>query len=105
MNQQEKLKTSSKCLDHILTTIPECHDLCGVAKISVSDHYLIYTSVECKRNNASHNLVRFRDYTNFDSKNFIEDLNKCEMLCNKDDTSDSMEVKWKQVEICVLRYL
>ena len=54
---RRETETSSKCLGHILTTILECHDLCGVAKISVSDHYLIYTSVECKRNYASHNII------------------------------------------------
>ena len=67
---------TAKCLDHILTSIPESHELCGVAKISISDHYMIYTSVVCNKTCKDHNILRFRDYKEFDTKHFLTDLKK-----------------------------
>ena len=85
---------SSKCLDHILTTMSECHNVCGVCKTSVSDHYLIYTSIESTRTKNSHNHVRFRDYKNFDSNLFIDDIKQCKALSDTDISKNSLEIKW-----------
>ena len=41
--------TSSKCLDYILSSIPDKHLISDVAKIALSDHYLIYTCINLQK--------------------------------------------------------
>ena len=87
-------ENSSKCLDHILTTIPECHSICGVAKISLSDHYLVYTNLICTEYKSPHHHVRFRDYRSFDPEEFLKDIEKCEILCEEANSEDTVEIEW-----------
>ena len=92
---------SSKCLDHILTTIPERHAVTNVAKISLSDHYLIYTCIHfsmTKHNN--HKEVTFRDYQRFDRDVFLQDLERSFDTSNLDFEDDMYNIdekwfKWK----------
>ena len=85
--------TSSKCLDHIFTTIPNRHTINDVAKISLSDHYLIYTCINSKNN---HNVVCFRNYNNFDINAFTTDLKNCETLSNTSVNSNSLNEMWSE---------
>ena len=65
---------SSKCIDHILSSVPTKHEICQVAKISLSDHYMIFTCVNFLKELKDHSTRRFRDYKNFDRLKFIEDI-------------------------------
>ena len=87
--------TSSKCLDHILTSVPEQHILSDVAKICLSDHYLIYTCINVNNTSKNvHNVVRFRDYKNFDENAFIDDLKHSDVLNNNCTSCIPLREKW-----------
>ena len=98
--------TSSKCLDHILSSIPDKHLISDVAKIALSDHYLIYTCINLQKEvKVKHKVVRFRDYQNFDEKTFIQDLKNCLNLndiLTSNLSVNEMWTKWKTSfdEVC-----
>ena len=98
--------TSSKCLDHILSSIPDKHLISDVAKIALSDHYLIYTCINLQKEvKVKHKVVRFRDYQNFDEKTFIQDLTNCLNLndiLTSNLSVNEMWTKWKTSfdEVC-----
>ena len=99
---------SSKCLDHILTMITERHAVTNVAKISLSDHYLIYTCIHfsmAKHNN--HKEVTFRDYQQFDRDDILQNLERSFDTSNLDFEDDMYNIdekwfKWKSTftEVC-----
>ena len=46
INKPTRVTTSSStCIDHLLSSIPQKHIICDVAKIFMSDHYMIYTCI------------------------------------------------------------
>lgn len=101
--------TSSKCLDLIFTTIPERHVLCDVAKIALSDHYLIYTCLDFKIDEPQHKLVKYRDYKKFNESLFLADIRNCDILhncqsnnTNLTDLDECIWTRWKQsfLSIC-----
>ena len=67
INKPTRVTTSSStCIDHLLSSIPQKHILCDVATISMSDHYMIYTCVNIIMERKQHKTRRFRDYKSFD---------------------------------------
>ena len=70
-------RDSSKCLDLILSSVPEKHKLCDVAKLGLSDHYLVYTSIDYDVRPVKHKTVRFRDYKHFNQEAFFDDIKSC----------------------------
>ena len=86
---------SSTCIDLILTTMPENHSVCDVGQISLSDHYMVFTCVDIDAKNTGHKMVNFRDYSDFNQDEFIEDLCNCELLCDPNALSDmTCDVIW-----------
>ena len=65
---------TSTTLDVILTSIPELHSKQAVLPITLSDHYLVCTTLKAPTSRQTHNTIRFRDYKNFDKETFISDL-------------------------------
>ena len=69
-------------LTSILTTMPDNHIISDVGQIALSDHYIIFTCVNCNVTNSGHKMARFRDYRDFNSDKFIEDICNCDILAN-----------------------
>ena len=67
---------SSSTIDVILTTFPNSHRKSGVCKVSLSDHYLIYSDIHFHStdNEQHHNEIRYRDYKYFNTDDFIQDI-------------------------------
>ena len=77
---RETSDTSTK-LDIILVSHPGLHKSSGVMKYNFSD--LVYTEFEFNVTNqkgSTHNVVKFRDMKRFNPENFLNDLNRCEVL-------------------------
>ncbi len=53
---------SSTCIDIILTKRPEQHSDTNVATISLSDHYMIYISINITVERKQHKTIRYRNY-------------------------------------------
>ena len=68
-------KSSSTLIDVILTSIPECHTLSKVNQVSLSDHYLIETSLIAPKTKQNHRTIRFRNYKDFNCEHFYHELN------------------------------
>ena len=69
-------KTSS-IIDIILTSLYDRHTYTGVDKITLSDHYLVFTFIDhldVKRDATNHNVIKYRDYKRFDPDQFIQDI-------------------------------
>ena len=81
--------TTSTLLDVILSNIPECHVKTGIYDISLSDHYMVYTTLHYPKAKSKHNTVRFRDYKSFNENEFLNTLRSCkditDMNCSKDE--------------------
>jgi hypothetical protein len=76
-----------------------------VAKIALSDHYLIYTCIDVNVKSREHKTVCFRYFKGFNAEHFISDLAQSEVLNNA--SSDEMNIeniwlKWKHdyLSIC-----
>ena len=90
--------TSSSTIDVILTSMPESHSESGVRKVALSDHYIVYTILQFKKEKKKHKEVRFRDYKNFNAENFIHDLRTSSILHNVSliqDVDDAWDI-WKK---------
>ena len=74
--------SSSTCIDLIFTSMPDNHIVTDVGEISLSDHYMIYTCVDCDTKNNTHRTVRCRDFNHFDNDAFIEEVRNCDILIN-----------------------
>ena len=59
--------SSSTCIDIIFISMPENHTFTDVGEISLSDHYMIYTCVDCDIKINTHRTIRCRDYNHFDN--------------------------------------
>ena len=67
--------STSTLLDIVLTTDQTMHKKSGVLKISVSDHYLVYTEVMLKTATTPvHTEIKFRDFKTFSEQAFVSDL-------------------------------
>ena len=67
--------TSSSLLDVILTTNPTHHIKTNVVPISMSDHYMLYTVINCKLVQTKEPItITVRNYKKFTQDNFKRDL-------------------------------
>ena len=71
---------SAKCIDVIMSTMPEKHRFCDVANIALSDHYLVYTCIDVDVKRKPHKTIRYRDYKNFNVNDFVQDVKECSTL-------------------------
>jgi hypothetical protein len=68
--------SSSKVIDVILTSNPLVHKKSGVYETSISDHYLIYTSIETKVSSNEHKTIKFRNYSKFCEEKCLTDFKR-----------------------------
>ena len=87
---------STSLIDVILSTIPECHQHTDVFKLSLSDHYLIYTNVNIKVDRKDHKTVRYRSYKNFVPDDYIKDLCQSEVFSREGLDDKEMEEVWHE---------
>ena len=81
VDQPTRITNSSKTLlDVILSSIPEKHNVTGVARISLSDHFLVYTCLNYRVNRRNHKTVKYRDYKNFNEDSFLQDMFNCQIF-------------------------
>ncbi len=74
-----------------------------VAKIALSDHYLVYTCIDLKVKSSEHKTIRYIDFKDFNVDNFIADLDKSNILSNANDNNTiDLWNKWKDeyLNIC-----
>ena len=88
-------ESSSSLLDVILTSVPENHEVTDVLSVALSDHYLVWTVLKtCFRSaNGTHNTVTYRDFSNFNDQNFINELATSPVI-NKTITVDAFVSDW-----------
>ena len=82
-----KTPTTSTLLDVILTSVPDRHTKTKVIKTAFSDHYSLFTTIytgQRRQRNELHNLVKFRDYKNFNEEAFFLDLRHNDWLLHDD---------------------
>jgi hypothetical protein len=65
---------TSSLIDVLLTTMPHEHRRTKVIPVTMSDHYMISTSVEYKKYTKPHRTIKVRNYTKFNPIRFINDL-------------------------------
>ena len=90
-----KTPTTSTLLDVILTSVPDRHTKTKVIKTAFGDHYSLFTTIytgQRRQRNELHNLVKFRDYKNFNEEALLLDLRHND--CFLRDEND-VEVSWK----------
>ena len=91
---------SSSLIDLILTTNPEYHLKTNVFKLTLSDHYLVYTVLHnraVKSDTQAHRLIRFRNYSKFVLSDFMSDV-RYELLSfdvNNFTHIDEAWISWK----------
>ncbi len=84
---------SSKCIDLILSSIPEKHLLCDVAKVALSDHYMIYTCIGFNVKTPKHKTIKFKDYKDFNADSFMKDI-------GNDAVLKLCQVTFQRINIC-----
>ena len=92
---------SSTLLDIILTNRPHKHGSSGVQKVTMSDHYMTWTSIPVILDRVAHTQIRFRNY-----KCIVNEvLNDCgNTFANFSDTrSVRMNNEWNVEEIWQIR--
>ena len=87
---------TSTLIDVILSNVPQLHSKSGVYEISVSDHYLVFTELMLEKREPDHHTVTFRNYREFNSGNFIDELSACDAIVDTDWSYDLLEIKWKK---------
>ena len=96
--------TSSSLIDIILSSIPENHLCTKVIPVTLSDHYLIFTSVQTSKKEVNnHRTVRFRSYKTFDTSRFLSDLKEeldAMPLCESDINQSWIMFKELFLRIC-----
>ena len=68
--------TSSTIIDLIFTNVHGKHNSTGVIPISLSDHYLIFTSITLRKPKSVPKIVKFRDFSNLDLNSFTNDFHQ-----------------------------
>ena len=67
--------TTSTLIDVIFTNDPDRHVVTGVIPLSLSDHYMPFTVINCHKYCTNvHNTISFRDFKRFDEVSFKTDL-------------------------------
>ena len=69
-------------MDLIFGSIPEKHTLCDVAKMTLCDHYMVYTCIDLDSKITKDKTVRSRDFKTFNDDAFLNDI-KCSPIFNK----------------------
>ena len=92
--------TSSTLIDLIFTNMPGKHTATGVVNLSLSDHYLTYTSVSFKCPKAS--VIRCRNLNSLNVDHFrydilCSDINK---VCNIENASRAWD-EWKRIFLLI----
>ena len=86
--------TTLTLLDVILSNFSDLHVKTGVYRISVSDHYMVYTVLKFPKGIHKHNEVQFRNYKMFDVNNFLTDLKDCKDIVDTDWDEINLDSKW-----------
>ena len=94
---------SSTLIDVILTTMPEKHKSTEVFKISLSDHFLIFTCIDVKLDRMKHKTIRFRCYKNFDRDLFMNDLRQSRVTVQNLSKYSDIVTNWVQWKTEFLR--
>ena len=92
--------TTSTLIDVILTNVPEAHIISGVSKISLSDHFMVYTSLQYSKGTNEHNSVRFRNYKSFSSVAFLNELSSHEEIADISWSNNEFQCKWESFKKC-----
>ncbi len=89
---------TSSLLDVVLSTFYEKHTNTKVLKNSLSDHYCVITTISTVIGNSKnkHRVTTFRDYKNFDSDRFLEDLRKNIRIKDNCEYSNETDTEWEQ---------
>ena len=64
---------TSSLIDIILTTMSHKHQVSDIVKVTLSDHFMIYTDV-CYNAKARCKEITCRSFKNFDSQQFLNEL-------------------------------
>ena len=54
--------------------MPNAHKTVKVIPITLSDHFMLYSTIQMKYVQLKHKEITFRDYKRFDTENFIEEI-------------------------------
>ena len=86
---------SSTIIDVILSTHPTLHNFTKVFKCTLSDHYLVHTSIEVNKDKikSKHNELKFRCYKTFNVQNFCSDITNSEVI-NSIVTNNNIDEAW-----------
>ena len=88
--------TSSTLLDVILTSIPDKHVMTGIAKICLSDHYLVFTCLNVKTKVLGHKTVKYRDYSGFVTEKYINSLKESEVFTSIQSKCSDVIDDWRK---------
>ena len=86
---------SNTIIDLILTSITEAHTSSEVVKVTLSDHFLITTTVATNmQNDTEETVCTKRDYTNFNIEQLLQDISHCFHNFSVSDLNISVENYW-----------
>ena len=90
--------TSSTLIDLIFTNMPDMHTATGVVNLSISDHYLTYTSVSFKCPKAPPSIIRCRNLNSLNVDRFRYDIlcSDINNICNIENASRAWD-EWKRI--------
>jgi len=94
-------ETSKTIIDHIYTTMHSRHTKSGVIELCLSDHYMIYTVINYNTTHLPPKTVTSRNYNNFNSNQFLNDLSNCQSLNIKSFTD--VDKAWSQWKLSFLQ--
>ena len=86
------LNTSS-IIDHIYTTMPDTHVQSGVLKYTVSDHYIVYTILNFKKDTTPVKILHKKSYAKMDTGAFLNEL-MLSQVYNIVSLSDNVQDAW-----------
>ena len=93
--------TPSSCtlIDLILTSVSEFHQNTKVIPVTLSDHYLIYTTItNFRRKQIINNVIKCRSFSKFDNISFLRSIDK--FLSSYNISSyGSVETAWEKWKI------
>ena len=72
-NTRETLTTST-LLDLIVTTRTDLMGKCGVFRLGISDHNMVYATMNLKNKRPQPKYIKTRDYRKLDAQNFRQDI-------------------------------
>ena len=103
-------QSTSSILDLILSTCPQHHTTTGVHKLTLSDHYMVYTCINIIPNRRGHRELKYRSYKNFDESQCLADFQQAYQNINdqfrKKNTNDTdhdiLEHNWNHWKMLFL---